>query len=99
MTAEIVFENDRVIAIEDIAPKAPVHLLIMPKKPIKNIQSVDPEDLELIGECVAVAQQLAKQYNVDGGYRLLTNNGPSAGQSVFHLHFHLLGGRPLGMMG
>jgi len=97
--AKIVFENDRVIAIEDIAPKAPVHLLIMPKKVIKDVQSVQSDDYELIGECVAVAQELAKKYNVDGGYRLLTNCGPSAGQSVFHLHFHLLGGRPLGMMG
>jgi len=99
MPAEIVFENDKVIAIQDIAPKAPVHLLIMPKKPIKDVQSVEPGDLELIGECIKVAQQLAKEYETEGGYRLLTNNGPSAGQSVFHLHFHLLGGRPLGIMG
>jgi len=99
MPAEIVFENDKVIAIQDIAPKAPVHLLIMPKKPIKDVQSVEPGDLELIGECIRVAQQLAKEYGTEEGYRLLTNNGPSAGQSVFHLHFHLLGGRPLGMMG
>jgi len=99
LPSEIVFENDNVIAIQDIAPKAPVHLLIMPKKPIRDIQSAEPGDLELIGECIAVAQQLAKEYNIEDGYRLLTNNGPSAGQSVFHLHFHLLGGRPLGMMG
>ena len=97
--ADIVFENDNIIAIQDIAPKAPVHLLIMPKKPIRDIQSAEPGDLELIGECILVAQQLAKEYNIESGYRLLTNNGPSAGQSVFHLHFHLLGGRPLGIMG
>lgn len=97
--ADIVFENDNVIAIQDIAPKAPVHLLIMPKKAIRDIQSVEAGDLELIGECIKVAQQLAKDYGTEGGYRLLTNNGPSAGQSVFHLHFHLLGGRPLGIMG
>ncbi|NGX58304.1 MAG: Purine nucleoside phosphoramidase [Chlamydiae bacterium] len=99
LPADIVFENERILAIQDIAPKAPVHLLIMPKKVIHDIQSISEEDLPLIGECVIVAQKLAEQFNVQGGYRLLTNCGPSAGQSVFHLHFHLLGGRPLGMMG
>ncbi len=97
--ADIVFENDHVIAIKDIAPKAPVHLLIIPKKEIRDIQSVDAADAALISECVKAAQKLAKEFKVDNGYRLLTNCGPSAGQSVFHLHFHLLGGRPLGAMG
>jgi len=97
--ADIVFENDHVLAIKDIAPKAPVHLLIMPKKPIPGIQSIEADDLELVGECVKAAQQLAKEHGIEEGYRLLTNNGSSAGQSVFHLHFHLLGGRPLGTMG
>ncbi len=98
-SADIVFENDRVIAIKDIAPKAPVHLLIMPKKQFKDIQSVSEDEMPLVCECLTVAQNLAKEFGVEGGYRILTNCGPSAGQSVDHLHFHLLGGRPLGVMG
>jgi histidine triad (HIT) family protein len=94
-----VFENDRILAIEDIHPVAPVHLLIMPKKPIRDLQNLEPEDFSLLGEIVEVAQQLATQYGIEEGYRLLTNNGPIAGQTIFHLHFHLLGGRPLGTLG
>jgi histidine triad (HIT) family protein len=94
-----VFENERILAIEDIHPAAPVHILIIPKKEIRDLQSIEEEDLPLIGEIVAVAQKLAEEYEITEGYRLLTNNGPIAGQTVFHLHFHLLGGRPLGIMG
>ncbi|MBS0604460.1 MAG: histidine triad nucleotide-binding protein [Verrucomicrobia bacterium] len=94
-----VFENERILAIEDIAPVAPVHILIMPKKEIAGLQAVKPEDLPLIGEIIEVAQQLADEYNVEEGYRLLTNNGPDAGQTVFHLHFHLIGGRKLSHLG
>jgi histidine triad (HIT) family protein len=94
-----VFENERILAIEDIHPAAPVHILIMPKKHIKDLQSIEFQDLYLISEIVAVAQKLAEEYGLEEGYRLLTNNGSSAGQTVFHLHFHLLGGRPLGILG
>jgi histidine triad (HIT) family protein len=94
-----VFENDRIIAFKDIAPVAPVHLLIVPKKEMENLQAVGKEDLPLIAECIAVAQQLAEEYGIADGYRLLTNNGSEAGQVVFHLHFHLIGGRPLGHLG
>ena len=94
-----VFENERILAIEDIHPAAPVHLLIMPKKAIRDLQSLAPEDYSLLGEIVEVAQQLAEQYGIEAGYRLLTNNGSLAGQTIFHLHFHLLGGRPLGILG
>lgn len=96
MPAEVVYETDKVIAIKDIHPVAPVHLLIMPKKEIKDLQSATSEDLELIQDCLAAAQELAVEFGVADGYRLLTNNGPTAGQSVFHLHFHLIGGRILG---
>ena len=99
LPADIVFENDRIIAIKDKFPTAPVHLLIMPKKEIKDIQSASKEDLILIGECVTVAQELAKKFNVQDGYRLITNNGSSAGQTILHLHFHLLGGRQMGALG
>lgn len=99
ISSEKVYENDRIIAIKDLNPNAPVHILIMPKKEIPDLQSVGQEDLPLIGEIVAVAQELAKRYGISDGYRFLTNNGPSAGQSIFHLHFHLLGGRSLGALG
>ncbi len=95
LPCEKVFENERIIAFKDIAPIAPVHILIVPKKEIPDLQSVEKEDLSLISECITVAQQLAEEYDIVNGYRLLTNNGPEAGQTVFHLHFHLIGGRPL----
>lgn len=93
-----VFENERILAIEDIHPVAPVHILIMPKKEIKSLQAVSGEDALLIAEIVQVAQQIAEDRGVGDGYRLLTNCGPDAGQTVFHLHFHLIGGRVLGPM-
>lgn len=93
-----VFENERILAIEDLHPVAPVHVLILPKKAIAGIQGVQPEDYQLIGEIVAVAQKIAEEKGVADGYRLLTNNGPDAGQTIFHLHFHLIGGRVLGPM-
>lgn len=99
LPAEIVFENEHVIAIKDIHPVAPVHLLIMPKKEIKGIQEIDEGDLFLIAEVVKAAHFLAEEFGVAEGYRLLTNHGPLAGQTVFHLHFHLIGGRHLGALG
>lgn len=97
--ADIVFENETLIAFRDIAPAAPVHLLIVPKKEIPSIQAMQPEDFPILGEVAEVAQQLAKEHGVESGYRLVTNIGSDAGQTVFHLHFHLLGGRPLGALG
>ena len=94
-----VFENERILAIEDIAPVAPVHILIMPKKEIRNLQAMGPEDLPLIAEIAEVAQKLADEYNIEDGYRFLTNNGHEGGQIIFHLHFHLIGGRKLGHLG
>lgn len=96
LPAEKVFENERIIAFKDIYPAAPVHLLIVPKKEIKDLQSLQPQDFGLIGEIISIAQELAVRFGIENGYRLLTNNGPSAGQSVFHLHFHLIGGKNLG---
>lgn len=98
LPAEKVFENERIIAIKDINPVAPVHLLIMPKKEYPDIQSVPTTDLSIVSEMMEVAQQLAKEFEIDGGYRLLTNNGSTAGQTIYHLHFHLIGGKPLGPM-
>lgn len=93
-----VFENERILAIEDIHPVAPVHILIMPKKEIPNLQSVEPADLPLLAEVIEVAQKIAEEKGITEGYRLLTNNGPDAGQTIFHLHFHIIGGRILGKM-
>ena len=88
-----VFENERVLAFTDIAPKAPVHILIIPKKEIRCLQEVSSDDLPLVMEMILVAQQLAKEFHIVEGYRLLTNNGRGGGQEVDHFHFHLLGGR------
>ncbi len=93
-----VFENERILAIEDIHPVAPVHILIMPKKEIPNIQSMEPSDYPMLGEIVKVAQQIAEEKGIADGYRLLTNCGAYAGQTIFHLHFHLIGGKVLGAM-
>jgi histidine triad (HIT) family protein len=94
-----VYENERILAIEDIAPAAPVHILIMPKKPIPNLQALQVEDYGLVAEIVSVAQKLAEELGIEEGYRLLTNNGEDAGQTVFHLHFHLIGGKKLSHVG
>lgn len=88
-----VFENERVLAFKDIAPKAPVHILIIPKKEIRCLQEVTPEDMPLVTEMISVAMQLASQFSIADGYRLLTNNGKKGGQVVEHLHFHLVGGK------
>ena len=98
LPATKVFENERLIAIKDIAPAAPVHLLIITKKRIPSIQKMEKDDLPLLQEVVEVAQKLAKEHGVEDGYRLLTNCGEEAGQTIFHLHFHLIGGRALGPM-
>ena len=99
ISCEKVFENDLVLAIKDIAPQAPVHLLIIPKKPIENIASMQEEDFPILMEIVRVAKKLAKQFDLQEGYRLVTNSGPDAGQEVYHLHFHLLGGKKLSRLG
>lgn len=98
LASEKVFENERILAIKDIHPRAPVHLLIMPKKEIPDLQSLQTEDLPLFGEMIQVAQKLAVKYKLQEGYRIVINNGPLAGQTVSHLHLHLIGGKILGGM-
>ncbi len=99
LPAKKVFENDRILAIHDVHPIAPVHILIMPKKEIANLQALAESDLPLLNELMSIVQKLAKEFGIEKGYRLLTNNGSDAGQTIFHLHFHLIGGRVLGSMG
>jgi len=93
-----VFENERILAFKDIAPQAPVHIVIIPKKSIENMAAAQPEDQAVLGELLLVAQQIAKEQSLES-FRLITNSGKQAGQEVFHLHFHLLGGRRLGSLG
>jgi histidine triad (HIT) family protein len=95
LPCEKVFENERILAIKDRYPAAPVHILIMPKKEIANLQALQPEDMPLISEIILVAQKLAEEFDIVDGYRFLTNSGEEAGQTIFHLHFHLIGGRRL----
>ncbi len=92
--AEIVYEDETVVAFHDKHPVAPVHLLIIPKTHVSSVNQVEPADEIVIGHLVSVARLLATQFAVDqSGYRLVINSGPDAGQSVFHLHMHLIGGR------
>lgn len=98
MPAEIVFENEHVIVIKDIHPVAPIHLLIIAKKEVSSIQFLKEEELYLMKEITLAAQEAARLFELTD-YRLITNNGALAGQSVFHLHFHLIGGRRLEILG
>ncbi|CAM2067698.1 Histidine triad nucleotide-binding protein [Sulfidibacter corallicola] len=91
--ADIVYEDDMVCAFRDIQPQAPVHILVIPKKPIVKIGDMDEEDRNLVGHLMHRATRIAADENLTD-YRLVINNGEGAGQSVFHLHLHILGGRP-----
>ncbi len=93
LPAKKVYEDDHTLAFEDINPQAPTHILVVPKKHIDGLKEAAPEDAELIGHCHIVAAQLARERRIEDGYRTVFNVGPRAGQSVFHLHLHLLGGR------
>jgi histidine triad (HIT) family protein len=93
--AKIVHEDDRCIAIHDIQPQAPVHVLVIPKRPIPRLAAAAPGDEALLGHLLLTAQALAKQLNLAAGFRIVINNGPHGGESVPHLHVHLLGGRQL----
>ncbi len=94
--ADIVFENDQIIIFKDISPKAPIHLLIVPKKHIRSINDLEKEDKPLINDMIFLARDLAKKQKIDQkGYRLVFCVEKGGGQTVFHLHLHLLGGGPI----
>ncbi len=94
--ADIVYETDDVLAFRDIQPQAPVHVLVIPKKPVVSVAHAAPEDAALMGKLLMAAAEVARREGLEpGGYRLVTNVGRDGGQSVFHLHIHVLGGRPL----
>ena len=90
--ADIVYEDDDCICFKDIRPKAPIHLLLCPKKPIPKLSAATPEDQALLGKLMLRASDIARELGVDDAFRLLVNNGAAAGQEVFHLHLHILAG-------
>lgn len=94
--AERVAGGDGVIAFRDIAPRAPVHVLIVPERHVATIDELGPDDAGLWWSCLELARRVAADEGIAGGYRLVTNVGPRGGQTVFHLHLHVLGGRQLG---
>lgn len=97
--ADIVYEDDLVLAFKDIAPQAPTHILIIPKKEIPTVNDVTADDEQQLGRLFVVAAKIAKEQEIDkSGYRLIINVNEDGGQEVFHLHMHLLGGRSLGAM-
>jgi histidine triad (HIT) family protein len=94
--AEIVFENDHVLAFKDIRPVAPTHALVIPKRHVDGVHDATPEDAALLGQVILAARNVAEKLGLaGGGYRLVINQGAAAGQSVFHIHCHVLGGRPM----
>jgi len=94
--AQIVYEDERAIAFKDIAPQAPVHILVVPKEPIPGIAQAKPENEALLGHLLLTAQRVAAEAGLNKGYRLVINEGEDGGQTVFHLHIHILGGRAMG---
>tara|TARA_B100000586_G_C19858139_1_gene321646 strand:+ start:160 stop:498 length:339 start_codon:yes stop_codon:yes gene_type:complete len=94
--AEIIYEDDLVLAFNDINPKAPTHVLIIPKKPIPRIAEAEPEDHQMLGHLLLKAREVASELGLQKkGFRLVFNNGPDAGETVPHLHLHILGGREM----
>jgi histidine triad (HIT) family protein len=94
--ADIVYENDDLVAFRDLSPQAPTHILIIPRKPIRTLNDLEEADAELVGKLFLAAAKVAKQVGIaEAGYRVVVNCNAVGGQTVFHLHLHLLGGRPM----
>jgi histidine triad (HIT) family protein len=94
--ADIIYEDDRCLAFRDIHPQAPTHVLVIPKKEIPTLDDIADADAALLGHLLLATRQIAAKLGLDQGYRVVINCGADAGQAVWHLHLHLLGGRPLG---
>jgi histidine triad (HIT) family protein len=93
---DIVYQNDDVLAFRDLNPQAPTHILVIPKKHIATTNDIQPDDAELIGKMYLAAKQIAKDEGIaESGYRCVLNCNKQAGQTVFHIHLHILGGRPM----
>ncbi|MFB2971547.1 histidine triad nucleotide-binding protein [Aerosakkonema sp. BLCC-F183] len=93
--ADIVYEDDLALAFKDINPQAPVHILVIPKKPIAKLADAESQDHALMGHLLLTAKRVAEQVGLTKGYRLVINNGDDGGQTVYHLHLHILGGRQM----
>jgi len=93
--ANIVYEDDLALAFTDVNPQAPVHILVIPKKPIVKLADAEPQDQALLGHLLLTVQQVATAAGLNNGYRVVINNGADGGQTVYHLHLHILGGRPM----
>ena len=93
--ADIVYEDDLVLAFRDVQPQAPVHILVIPKQPIESIDQATPEDAALLGHLLLTIKRVAAQEGLEQGYRVVINTGEDGGQAVFHLHLHLLGKRAM----
>lgn len=93
--ADIVFEDDQCLAFRDVSPQAPTHVLVIPKKPIESLDQLEADDESLLGHLWIVISKLANELQLADGYRVVVNCGKNGGQTVDHLHFHLLGGRAL----
>lgn len=92
--ADVVYEDDRALAFRDLNPQAPVHLLVIPRQPIARLSQAADDDTELLGHLCRVASRVAREAGLED-FRVVVNDGAAAGQSVFHLHLHVIGGRPL----
>ncbi len=93
LPSNIFFEDEKCIVIEDISPKAPIHLLIIPKKPIKMLSMTNEEDKDLLGHLMLITRKVSEELNVEDAFNIVINNGEKAGQTVFHLHIHFLAGK------
>ena len=93
--AEIIYEDDSVLSFKDVSPQAPVHFLVIPKKPITMIENAEDADENILGHLLLVGRKVAKEQGLEKGYRMVINNGVEGCQSVYHLHLHVLGGRQL----
>lgn len=93
--ADIVYEDDLALAFKDVNPQAPTHILVIPKKPISRLSESESEDIELMGHLLMTVKQVAERANLTNGYRVVINNGADGGQTVDHLHLHILGDRPM----
>jgi len=95
ISADIVYEDDLALAFRDVNPQAPVHILLIPKKPIPKLADATPEDSALLGHLLLTVKKIAELIGLETGYRVVINTGADGGQTVYHLHLHILGGRQL----
>lgn len=94
--SKIVHRDEEIVAFHDVSPQAPTHILVIPRRHVASLDELTDGDEDLLGRLMLVCRRVAVEQGIEGGYRVVTNIGPAAGQSVFHLHLHVLGGRTMG---